>query len=100
MGMQRKSSRKGELKWRQTDWYWYDGTSLDFVNWGELQPNSDSNSCAVVMKITGLWDDRDCTGLYRFICKTGAGFLSCNTDYMFYVLPCWVSFDKSCVRKT
>ena len=72
MGMQRKSSRKGELKWRQTDWYWYDGTSLDFVNWGELQPNSDSNSCAVVMKITGLWDDRDCTGLYRFICKTGA----------------------------
>ena len=27
--------------------------------------------CALVATVTGLWDDRSCDDLFRFICKKG-----------------------------
>ena len=73
LGIQRssKNSTGKTLEWKRQDWHWYDGTTLDFVNWGELQPNDDNVMCAVVDTDTGLWDDRSCDTLYRFICKKG-----------------------------
>ena len=73
LGMQRKSEiNTGKtLEWKRRDWHWYDGTTLDFVNWGELQPNNDKVMCAVVNRYTGLWDDRSCDTLHRYICKRG-----------------------------
>ena len=58
-------------EWKRRNWRWYDGSTLDFVNWGEQQPNDDKVLCAMVANVTGLWDDRSCDNLFRFICKKG-----------------------------
>ena len=73
LGMQRnsKNSAGKTLQWKRRDWHWYDGTTLDFVNWDVLQPNTDTTVCAVVNHATGFWDDRNCNNIYRFICKIG-----------------------------
>ncbi|CAL4064253.1 unnamed protein product [Meganyctiphanes norvegica] len=49
---------------------WSDGTGLDFINWGESEPNSDEERCGELYTNSGKWNDAACDNPRPFICKT------------------------------
>ena len=53
------------------NWRWSDNSILDYVNWGEGQPDSHDTSeyCTKVREDGGKWDDVLCSEKKGFICK-------------------------------
>ena len=62
------------------NWHWSDGSMIDYVNWGEGQPDSRDTSqyCAKVYQDGGKWDDVLCSEKNGFICKAKKSKLSFN----------------------
>uniref|UniRef100_A0A914DLJ8 C-type lectin domain-containing protein n=1 Tax=Acrobeloides nanus TaxID=290746 RepID=A0A914DLJ8_9BILA len=57
------------LEYNGNNWYWSDGTQVDYTNWGSNQPNDESSyPCTILRGLTvtcngnqGLWQNQDCT---------------------------------------
>ncbi|CAH1253114.1 PKD1L3 [Branchiostoma lanceolatum] len=60
-------SRRQEFKWMTNDGLTL--TDSDFTDWDTEEPDSDQGKCARISHIDRLWDVRDCSSQYRFVCQ-------------------------------
>ncbi|XP_034721924.1 type-2 ice-structuring protein-like [Etheostoma cragini] len=54
----------------ETNWFWTDGTTLDFTFWCPAQPDNTKEQCCLQMN-TGVgqcWDDVGCSSMQQSIC--------------------------------
>nr|XP_006824784.1 PREDICTED: uncharacterized protein LOC102804845 [Saccoglossus kowalevskii] len=54
-----------------TGYTYADGTSVTYFNWNTpIEPNGGTaDKCVQMGRTTGLWDDRECSGLRRYACE-------------------------------
>ncbi|CAH1253107.1 PKD1L3 [Branchiostoma lanceolatum] len=60
-------SRRQELKWMTNDGLTF--TDSVFTAWDAEEPDSEQGKCARISHIDRLWDVRDCSNQYRFVCQ-------------------------------
>jgi len=57
---------------RETEgtWVWSNGDEFEYQNWGRGEPNNwGGNEDCVASYKSGKWNDENCDGHYKYICK-------------------------------
>ncbi|XP_057680492.1 macrophage mannose receptor 1 [Corythoichthys intestinalis] len=58
----------GLYKTHDSQWSWIDSTAVDYTNWGEGSPGTES--CVSVQSESGKWKTTTCSRYRPYICKT------------------------------
>lgn len=58
-----------------TVYRWTDGSAVDYVNWGDNEPNNfhGSEDCVELVVGNGKWNDVNCYSKRNWICKIAKG---------------------------
>ena len=78
-------------KEKEGDWKWVTGEAATFTNWYRGQPDNSvggwggapQNYC--LMESNGLWDDREASATYSFICEWEGHYYDYSSSYGFIV---------------
>ncbi|CAN9506368.1 unnamed protein product [Ophioblennius macclurei] len=62
-----KSFWIGMYKSNDGDWMWIDSTVVDYTNWKQDMPKSDT--CVVINSHSGQWSTNSCRRYFAYICK-------------------------------
>ncbi|KAL3841960.1 hypothetical protein ACJMK2_020036, partial [Sinanodonta woodiana] len=56
------------------DWVWaHSNTKLSYTHWSPVEPNDEGgNENCLMMFNYGLWNDKDCSVAYHYICEKDA----------------------------
>ena len=72
------------------NWSWTDGTSFDYQDWGQNEPqNVTSSSCAAISIASATWTSQSCMRNKPFVCDvtprpTNPPYVSCDFGWAYF----------------